>query len=146
MTTDSQRHVAAEFGFELPVISLASTKQYFKTAADFIDYLEQHEKELKNEVKEKEAMAAKARLEIESRKEEKEELCDKLETICSLREETEMLYYTSRCLLCVERLRDIVVLPCFHFCLCTMCAKRTQICPRRDCKTMIMEVIHVFLV
>lgn len=149
MTTDCQRQVAEEFGYELPVIFLASSKRYFKRANDLIDYLEEHEEELKNEVKEKEAMLMKvrleekeerARLEIETRKKEEPK------TTSSLRKETERLYSATHCLVCAKNQCNIVLLPCAHFCLCSVCAKHSKVCPRRDCKTVIMEAIHVFLI
>ena len=145
MTTDSRRRVAMEFRYSLSVILLASLKRYFRRAADLIDYLDENHEELKNEVRMKDAMEDEAREEIKARK-EKEELCNKLETSCSLREETELLYRSSCCLLCVKTSRNIVTLPCGHFCLCAECAKHSNACPVSDCKMLITDTIHVFLV
>lgn len=127
MSTDSQCKVAVEFGYELSLIKLASSRQNFTSAADFLEFLDDHVEELKEEMK-------------------KMEKPIKQKTTSSLREETECLYRFSCCAVCVQRQRNIVVLPCGHFALCDKCEKRCLHCPIKNCNCLILDVIHTYLI
>ena len=67
-------------------------------------------------------------------------------TNSKLVEETLILYRQSKCVLCKERARGIVTLPCSHFTLCKQCIPLCSHCPLSDCKLPIELTIVTYLV
>ena len=61
------------------------------------------------------------------------------------REETEHLYRTQYCVICVKNLRTIVTLPCGHFSLCKSCVSRRRHCPAKNCIEVILNEICTYL-
>eukprot|EP01116_Phalansterium_solitarium_P020145 TRINITY_DN5857_c0_g1_i1.p1 TRINITY_DN5857_c0_g1~~TRINITY_DN5857_c0_g1_i1.p1 ORF type:complete len:496 (-),score=150.45 TRINITY_DN5857_c0_g1_i1:574-2061(-) len=47
------------------------------------------------------------------------------------------------CVVCLERRRELLLLPCHHICLCSGCAGRCRTCP--ICRSPIQRFEHVFL-
>ena len=117
MNPDIQHKIALELGYSDSIISLTLSRFSFKTAGDLVEYLYEHEIELKQEVME----------------------TDKVD----LRKETEYLYRQSLCVVCMKNLREIVTLPCCHSCLCVLCAS-CCFCPLKDCKMVITSKIRVY--
>ena len=125
MSSDTHHRVAVELGFPEELVKYALKKHKFKTAGDFIEYLELNEKAL-IVLNEKDAtpeeLAKVVEVEVSPAKTQK-----------TLRQETEDLYHRSICLNCLDKKRSIVTLPCSHFTLCALCVKRVRKCPLRDC-------------
>ena len=128
MCSNSQRKIAEEFGYSDNIINLAMSRQIFFSASEFIDYLEEHEEELKNECE---------YMEIQK-------MTDNEKRMRDLRIETEFLLWNSRCVVCRERKRSIVTLPCSHFILCELCEKDCCYCPDENCRLPIIVKIHAF--
>lgn len=122
MSVDSKRQVALEFGYDNSLISLALKKRDFASAAELIDYIDKHEADLENEVKENQEREA-----------------------SNPRIETEYLLRSKHCVMCVRQPRNIITLPCAHFCLCNVCGKQCKFCPISNCKQIIRHVFSVYL-
>ena len=45
------------------------------------------------------------------------------------------------CVVCMERLRSVVLQPCNHFVCCALCAVAQQVCPATGCQTPIKRRI-----
>lgn len=61
----------------------------------------------------------------------------------NLRRETLHLIWTSKCGLCKEKPRTVVLLPCSELMLCNDCAKITNTCPQ--CKAAVTLKIETFM-
>lgn len=61
----------------------------------------------------------------------------------NLRKETSHLIRTLNCVLCKERPRTVVLLPCSELTLCNDCAKNTNSCPQ--CKAQVTLKIETFM-
>ena len=116
--SDLQRQVALEFGYSEAIISLTLSRLKFNTSGDLIDYLDIHEEELEEEVIRREK--------------------------ANLRDDTERLYRSSLCVMCVKNAREIVILPCGHYCLCVACEKQCRFCPVKKCAMLITFAIRTF--
>lgn len=141
MSSDTHYRVAVELGFSEELVKRALKKCKFKTAGDFVDYLQLNEEELMQDeqIDEEEKVAPAKQLEKVAAVKEASAKVEK-----SLREETEDLYHRSICLSCFSRKRCIVTLPCSHFTLCDLCLKRTKKCPQRDCGEEIEHSIYTY--
>ena len=150
MSSKAHHLIALELGFPENVVKRALKKYTFKTAGDFVDYLEMNEDEF----------AADEELDEDSTPGEEKitnvplkEKVVKVEDIPtatvkpekSLREETEDLYRRSICLNCFNRKRCIVTLPCSHFAICEQCLKQIKKCPISDCREEIECSILTYL-
>lgn len=49
---------------------------------------------------------------------------------------------SSECVICLERAREMVFIPCGHRCTCTECCKNVKTCPM--CRVTIASYIKVF--
>ncbi|XP_070535069.1 baculoviral IAP repeat-containing protein 3-like [Ptychodera flava] len=57
-------------------------------------------------------------------------------------EEDQKVMDCNRCIICMERERNIVTAPCKHICLCSHCVRRVKHCPL--CKKKIKKPVRVF--
>ena len=151
MSSDTQYHVAIELGFSEKIVRRALQKYRFKTAGDFVDYLEIHTEEFAvDEEVDEEPAPGEEKITIAPFPGEE---VVKVESVPSttakfekaLREETEELYSQSVCLKCFERKRCFVTLPCSHFAICDHCEKRLTRCPLPDCREAIECSIKTYL-
>lgn len=133
MSPITRIQVAMEFGFAKPLIQRALLKQDFKCAGDLVQYLEEHEEELKQDMKEETERVMLASSELEKT------------SLLTLREETEILYRNSLCFVCLKNPRTVLTLPCCHFLLCKLCLKKIEHCPVSDCASPIYDVINTFV-
>ncbi|KAK3580650.1 hypothetical protein CHS0354_017920 [Potamilus streckersoni] len=63
--------------------------------------------------------------------------------ICHLQEENKKLTKHMMCKRCKEMQRNILVLPCTHFCLCEHCSKEVSLCP--ECWKPIKERVKTYI-
>lgn len=119
MSSSTHYRIGIEFGFPAKYVERALQKHKFEDAAAFIEYLETHEEEFNTEEEKKEQS--------------------------TLLIETLNLYRQSKCLVCVEKERCFVTLPCSHFSLCKTCESFTKLCPRADCRQSIECSILTYL-
>ncbi|KAK3580654.1 hypothetical protein CHS0354_017925 [Potamilus streckersoni] len=63
--------------------------------------------------------------------------------LCHLLLENEQLTKQMMCKRCRQRERNILVLPCTHFCLCEQCSKEVSLCP--ECWKPINERVKTYL-
>ncbi|KAL3882756.1 hypothetical protein ACJMK2_029067 [Sinanodonta woodiana] len=87
-----------------------------------------------------------------STKEEELTVCNSNETMtckakddefCNLLEENKKLTLQLMCKRCRQQERNILVLPCTHFCLCEQCSKEVSLCP--ECWKPISERVKTYL-
>ena len=146
MSPATQYRVAVEFGFPEAIVRRILYKNRFKDAGTFIEYLEVYMEELK----------AKTDEEVE-----KQETAPPLQPTApppppppspsppssklSLREETELLYRQSTCLVCLKNSRTFVTLPCCHFTLCSQCEPSARKCPLQSCQEKIGAAIKTYM-
>ena len=129
--------IAIELGFSEKIVERALKKYKFKSAGDFVHYLELNEDEFAEtdevvqKAKPEEEKMAVAAFPEKEKTENTQNAAVKADK--SLREETEDLYRRSICLNCFNRRRSIVILPCSHFALCEQCLKQVKKCPVSDC-------------
>ena len=130
-----QYQIAIELGYNAALVKKVLARQSFKRASDLIDCLweeELLEETVEETVEDERKIPSAPPLPLE-------------EKLCNLLEETSLLYYQSKCLRCKERERNIVLIPCGHFSLCTSCVSRTALCPKEDCRVEIEDKIVAFL-
>ncbi|KAL3883079.1 hypothetical protein ACJMK2_029372 [Sinanodonta woodiana] len=65
-------------------------------------------------------------------------------SVLDLQQENEQLRRSMRCISCRNEDRNILLLPCTHFCLCSTCAKTSNICPL--CFKRIGEKIKTYVI
>ncbi|KAK3576270.1 hypothetical protein CHS0354_027716 [Potamilus streckersoni] len=65
-------------------------------------------------------------------------------SVLALQQENEQLRRSIQCVHCNIEKRDILLLPCTHFCLCSTCAKTSNICPL--CFKRIREKIKTYVI
>ena len=148
MSRSSKFVVAVEFGYQENVVLCALKRENFKDAASLIEYLDENLQEL-------EAAAVKeATAKAENEDEEEIEAAasptdssvppESTHHPLSLREETELFYRRSICLVCLKNKRSSVLLPCCHFALCETCRRKTSRCPEEDCGLLIEASIQTY--
>ena len=147
MSSKVHYHIAVEFGFDEKIVKRALAKYKFKSAGDFVDYLEMNEDEfaVDEEVDEEPAPGEEEIAIVTPPDEEKVAPTATAQPNKTLREETEALYRRSQCLNCFDRKRCVVTLPCSHFTICDQCQKRVKKCPLSDCGETIECSITTYL-
>ena len=146
----TQYQVALEFDFPEKLVQrvLCVHKKTFKTAGDFIEYLEkamdEYESGEEEDVTNTEEPASIANSPPTEPVADKNEPTASSPQPKSLREETEELYLRSICLKCYKRRRCFVSLPCSHFNLCDRCGPISSQCPIPDCREKIDCIIQTY--
>ena len=150
-----QYQVAIELGYEKEMVAAALHNYDFTTAGALVEYLMDEEanvistvpkKRSVNDVDDKVVTNDVKQVAVtndvnENSKVKKKEL--------SLREETEILYQKSICLVCHERKRSYVNCPCGHFSHCGLCNLGITRClfPTSSttvCDESILSTVHVY--
>ena len=150
MSASTQYTVALELDYPEKIVKRALRKYRFKDAGSFLEYLDNHMEEFEGEDEEEkeEPTPEEKNITILPTKEtvdKAQESTTEKEKELSLKEETEILYRQSLCLMCWKERRTILCLPCCHFTLCDMCEKKTHICPLRDCKEVIADTVRTYV-
>lgn len=143
--------VAIELGFPNRTVERALKKYKFKSAGSLVDYIETHREEFEVDNEEEEAEADEEKITIacfptedESNKAQTEAASSSHISQLTLREQTEILYRRSICLMCHKNRRCFVILPCSHFALCATCEPSTRKCPLLDCQEYISCTIQTY--
>ena len=58
-----------------------------------------------------------------------------------MQKETERMWIDSRCMICHENQKDVLIIDCKHTCICRVCIKGTKRCP--DCFTRVKSYINL---
>ena len=104
-------------------------KNKFESAGDLVEYLiDNEDKIIVKEAKDDDD-------DVTTEKKEK-----------SLREETEILYKQSVCLVCFQAKRSRVCLPCCHLTHCEKCEKTLRWCPYHACQEEIHSTIQTYVI
>ena len=61
-----------------------------------------------------------------------------------MRDENDKLLEAAYCVVCKDNMRNIVLLPCSHFCICNSCEKQQTVCPMSDCRIKILNVVYTY--
>ena len=140
MSSEVHHIIAVELGFPEKIVKRALKKYKFKSAGEFVDYLELNEDEfVADEELDVEPIPGENKITIIPFPEGEQVVKAEVTSTATakpektLREETEDLYRRSVCLNCFSRKRCIVTLPCSHFAICDQCEKRIKKCPLNDC-------------
>lgn len=142
MSRDTLFRVALEFDYPEAIVRRAMRERTFYAAGELIDYLEDHWNEFEMNGDELEMNGNDQNKEASINvKELKQEVVNKQ---LGLKEETEILYRQSICLVCQSRKRNYVTLPCSHFTLCDTCERTIHHCPIRSCGEQILSTIHTY--
>lgn len=130
---NTQYQVAIELGYPMEHVKRLLQKKKYETASDLIDDLEQCSNEM-DEEGEKQEIPSTTDINAAAASEK----------VFSLREETEMLYHRSICLVCKKNKRTRVILPCSHLSHCESCNSFTRRCPLVSCQELIEWSIEIF--
>ena len=157
----SQYQVAFEFGYSKRLIKKLLIKKKYETAGDLIEELEKLEFERireGHEIEEDQSETEEEKMEEEVA----ENITSSNSTITNanvddsitivenakqltLREETEILYSKSICLMCQRAKRTRVILPCSHLTHCENCNPKVRRCPRSDCRLTVDFTISTYM-
>ena len=154
MSASTQYIVALELDYPEKIVKRALRKYKFKDAGSFLEYVDTHMEEFEGEDEEEkeEPPPEEKNITIQPTREDVDKAqgstvistTDQIKEL-SLKEETEILYRQSLCLMCWKERRTILCLPCCHFTLCDMCEKTTRTCPLRDCKEVIAGTVRTYI-
>ena len=145
MSPAAQYRVAIEFGFPEKIVRRILQKIKFKDAGTFIEYLETHMEELKANAKSDEEVEKQETIKQATTPPPLQPTAPPPTSTLSLREETELLYRQSKCLVCRKNMRTFVSLPCCHFSLCSQCEPSARKCPLQSCQEKIDAVIKTYM-
>lgn len=145
----SQFLVAVEFGYPNNIVRRVLKRQKFKDAGSLIEYLEDNEEQLQAEDDDDEEgetvmSSGRATPTVEGEKPKLTLFIPPRKKELGLREETELMYKQSICLLCQKSNRAYVLLPCCHLAVCAACLPKTTFCPKLNCKTRVMEAVFTY--
>lgn len=136
---ENQRVVASEFGFDEDLVREVLRKNNFNSAGNLINFLlDLTDDEERKLIETSKCYKAEKEILRQSKKEKSERPAEE-----NLRRETSKLYHASLCRKCFCQPRNILTLPCSHFCLCENCIRSTAECP--ICKERILTSFKAFL-
>ena len=144
MSTSTLFSVALELDFPEKIVRRALRKYRFQSAGDFVDYLEScgEEFEMQTEDEKEKVNPVEKNISIVPFPSEANNQGGKTEL--TVREEAQMLFRQSTCLMCWKEKRAFVCLPCCHFGLCKKCNSFAKYCPFSSCKEKISSTIKTY--
>lgn len=153
MYSRTQHQVACELDRPERIVRRVLQRQHFKDAGSLLEYLDDNEEELeaeelnappspvppKHEKPKLTVVIPPRNWHIVGKIEEKPPI-----KALTLRQETELLYKQSICLVCRKERRKYVLLPCSHLAVCDSCLFFTKRCPMKSCNEPIVDSVRTY--